>query len=339
MNQPTDSVPLHYVGQIQSYLESLGLNTATWLARAELSSLDVIEDRKLLSFSQYQLLIQQAILLSQQPQLGLYIGRRLSFNTHGALGLAILSCQTIRQVLNVFQRYVLTRTPLIDIEIEEQQSQFSVSMVERIDLTEIRACFYEVMMVSISNILHIALPGQALIQAINMPFDAPEYACEYKTFFPCRVQFSSEKGQILLNKALLELPLSHADPHAFHQAKLMCEAELKKVRSQQSLKGQVHAMLLNSREQFLDLAQVSDALHLSPRTLHRRLKKQNTSYHEILDEVRAVLAKQYITLYRQSNQQAAFNLGYSDVANFRRAFKRWYGCSPQVMRENENEPN
>ena len=336
MNQSSDLVPLHYVGQIQHYLESLGLDVSTWLASVDLTSVDVIEDKKLLSFNQYRHLIKQAILISQQPQLGLYVGQRLSINSHGALGFALLSCESIRQVLSVFQRYVMTRTPLIDVTINEESDTLCITMLERIDLAEIRPCFFEVMMVTVTNILNMVLPNQALVTKINMPFEEPDYKAIYQSLFDCDLSFSGEKAQIWLNTAMLDLPLIHADPHAFHHAKLLCEAELQTIKSQQSLKGQVHAMLLNSREQFLDLKQISHALHMSPRTLHRHLKKQNSSYHQILDEVRAMLVKQYIILYRQNIQQVAFNLGYSDVANFRRAFKRWYGCSPQAMRQREN---
>ena len=55
---------------------------------------------------------------------------------------------------------------------------------------------------------------------------------------------------------------------------------------------------------------------------------EDTSYKELLDDVRHLLAKRYLDNKQLSIQEIAFTLGYSDIANFRRAFKRWQGMAP-----------
>ena len=71
----------------------------------------------------------------------------------------------------------------------------------------------------------------------------------------------------------------------------------------------------------LDL--VSQQLYMTPRTLHRRLQKEGTSYQKLLDEVRHSLAIKYLESGLLNIQEIAYALDYSDSANFRRAFKRW----------------
>ena len=68
--------------------------------------------------------------------------------------------------------------------------------------------------------------------------------------------------------------------------------------------------------------------HLTPRTLHRRLVDKGTSFKDILEELRHMLAVQYLLNSKLSIQEIGFNLGYSDQANFRRAFKRWKNIAP-----------
>ena len=73
--------------------------------------------------------------------------------------------------------------------------------------------------------------------------------------------------------------------------------------------------------------------HLTPRTLHRRLQEEGTSYKEILESVRHKLAVAHLKAGHLSVQEIAYTLGYTDMANFRRAFKRWEGVAPSDYRQ------
>ncbi|GKQ51290.1 hypothetical protein BRSPCE3_21450 [Bradyrhizobium sp. Ce-3] len=73
---------------------------------------------------------------------------------------------------------------------------------------------------------------------------------------------------------------------------------------------------------------MSDSLSLSPRRLRRRLDAEQTSYRDIVAEVRKILAIKYLRETRLTHEEIASRLGYSDGANFRRAFIRWTGKNP-----------
>ena len=72
--------------------------------------------------------------------------------------------------------------------------------------------------------------------------------------------------------------------------------------------------------------------HLTPRTLHRRLLEEGTSFKEILEQVRHTLAVEYLKAGHLSIEEIAYTLGYTDMANFRRAFKRWEVMPPSRYR-------
>ena len=74
-------------------------------------------------------------------------------------------------------------------------------------------------------------------------------------------------------------------------------------------------------------------LYVTPRTLHRRLQREQTSYKQILREVRHALAIEHLKSGRLSVEEIAWTLGYSDVANFRRAFRQWEGVAPSDYRQ------
>lgn len=78
---------------------------------------------------------------------------------------------------------------------------------------------------------------------------------------------------------------------------------------------------------------VAEALHMTPRNLHRRLQKEDTSFKHLLNEVRQDLALQYIQDRSMTLTEISFMLGFSEVSSFSRAFKNWTGKAPSAMRQ------
>lgn len=74
------------------------------------------------------------------------------------------------------------------------------------------------------------------------------------------------------------------------------------------------------------------ALRLSRRTLQRRLKAEKTSFQKVLQEVRAVLAVNYLSDERLRSLEIAMLLGYSNISTFTTAFKSWYDMPPAAYR-------
>ena len=75
------------------------------------------------------------------------------------------------------------------------------------------------------------------------------------------------------------------------------------------------------------------ALLLSRRTLQRRLKAEKTSFQKVLQEVRAVLAINYLSDERLKSLEIAMLLGYSNISTFTTAFKSWYDVPPAEYRQ------
>jgi AraC-like DNA-binding protein len=84
-------------------------------------------------------------------------------------------------------------------------------------------------------------------------------------------------------------------------------------------------------------AEIANQLGMSVRSLRRQLAEEGTSFGEILDRVRQRLAHRYLEDKRISLQQAAWLLGYSEIAAFNHAFKRWTGTSPSRARQSASQ--
>lgn len=81
------------------------------------------------------------------------------------------------------------------------------------------------------------------------------------------------------------------------------------------------------------LRDIAQRLCMSERTLRRRLRDLGTSYQRIIEDVRVQMAKGFLCDPSLSTQTIAERLGYAETSNFRIAFKRWTGASPQRFRE------
>jgi AraC-like DNA-binding protein len=94
----------------------------------------------------------------------------------------------------------------------------------------------------------------------------------------------------------------------------------------------VQDALSNLQDGVPPLNAITRRLGISERTLRRRLKSVGTSYNGILKEMRAAAAKDLLQNKMVTVDRVAAQLGYSESANFRHAFKRWTGQSPQSYR-------
>jgi AraC-like DNA-binding protein len=68
--------------------------------------------------------------------------------------------------------------------------------------------------------------------------------------------------------------------------------------------------------------------------LPRKLGEEGTSFAEILDQLRAALAKRYLDDETLPVSEIAWLLGYREVSSLTHAFKRWIGITPRRFRSN-----
>jgi AraC-like DNA-binding protein len=71
---------------------------------------------------------------------------------------------------------------------------------------------------------------------------------------------------------------------------------------------------------------------MSVRSLQRRLKEENLTWQQLIEQTRRVLVERHLRQPGMSITQLAFLLGFADVSSFSRAFRKWYGASPSQLR-------
>lgn len=323
-------MPVYYIAQLSDYLRECHINSGAWLAHFGLSEQALLKPDVLIDYKTYEQMILSAVKLSKQTDIGLKLGQRLSITSHGVLGFALLNCATLRQAIEICQRYVGIRTPLLEVDLIEQTNSAILVIDELVNIDNIRQVFTESLLVSLQESLGFVVGHQKLFKKIELNYPQPVHLIAYQQTFDCQTSFGHQKCRLLLDKQLLDLPLRGKDEHSFSQAEALCKVELDKIKRYRQLAGQVYNLLMLSSPEQRTLAAIAEKLFLAPRTLHRHLVSQGSHFKEILAQVKSEQAK---TLLKRgkSVKSVAYTLGYNDSANFRRAFKRWEQMTPQAF--------
>ena len=154
----------------------------------------------------------------------------------------------------------------------------------------------------------------------------------FNAFFNAPVSFGSDTDSLTFNTASLntDLPTSNAEL-AYHNDKIVADylARFDSSRLSERVRTIFIERLVTGK---FSEEQIAEQLNLSLRSMQRRLRDEQTSYQQLLDETRLELALQYINRTSLTVAQIAPLLGFSDSSNFNRAFKRWLGISPSKYR-------
>lgn len=323
--------PVYYLRQIADQLSSCGVGVEAWLARHRLAPDQLSDTTLTLPFAAYHALLEDAVAASGEPAIGLLVGARLPINTHGVLGLAAMSSPTLRQTVDMLARYVALRTPLVAISHAASGGTLRIRIEPALPLGGIHALVMEAVTLTVKNVLDF-VAGARHVAYTGFDFGEPAYAALARDLFQCEVRYGQAWTGLELPLAVVDQPLKLADPTTFSEAAAMCQREFDRLRQPASLAARVRRAMLDNPGQFPSLQVTARLFNCTPRTLHRRLQEEGTSFQQLLDQVRHRLACEHLKAGKLDVQEIAYALGYTEIANFRRAFKRWEGVPPSAYR-------
>ena len=331
-DDPTPTLTIQYLQHVAAQLRSVGVDVERWLGLNRLTEAQLDEGALAVTYPVLRQLVLDALSLSREPALGLFVGERLVTSTHGFVGYAAIHSGTLREVLEVFQRFMSLRTSLLVITSEARADVVRLQITEAAPLGEIQRPVLEAAVLSMKNVLDDVSMRACRVGEVAFPFPAPEYAALAEELFGCAVRYGQPWAGFTLPQEVMDTPLRMAHPEAFRDAARLCQRELDKLEAHTTLAARVRRLLLGRQNGFPSLQATARRLHMTPRTLHRHLVKEGTSYRDLLEDVRHTLAVDHLASGSASIQEIAYMLGYSDDANFRRAFRRWESTSPSAYR-------
>ncbi len=323
-------LPVYYLGHLIDVLSEHSFPIEAWLQQHQLSTETVYSVETKIAPEQFDELIQQALSQGNMHHIGLTIGRKLQIAHHGTFGLALLNCETIEQMIKFVQQYLVIRIPFIEINIVHKHDQVLVLAKDTHWQGDLHRFVIEAVSGAMFNIfmaLQQKVPTLS-IDCLFFDYPKPQYIEKYNMFSPTVLEFDRAYCGVAINEKLLNQKIPNVDKLGFIQAQQACEQELQKWLQFASVSGKVQQCLMQKQFLRASLESVAQQLNISTRTLHRQLKQEGNSFKKIQERHQASIARECLLVYGYSVSQTAANLGFDDVANFRRAFKRWYSCTP-----------
>ncbi len=162
----------------------------------------------------------------------------------------------------------------------------------------------------------------------------PEYVEVYKQHFRCPLKFNQKEDAIVLDRKLAEKSIPGSYPYMKNILMEYAEGLLAKLEAGKQFQDDVKRIIADLLPKgFVDIEQISEKLNMSRWTLTRQLKKEGTTFKELLSELRKEFAMNYLENKKLSATEIAFLLGYSEASAFQRAFKSWTGKNPNEYRK------
>ena len=170
-------------------------------------------------------------------------------------------------------------------------------------------------------------------ESMAFQHERPGGAHELARIFACPVTFGAARTEMLFAPSVLQLPLKRTDSRLLAILTRYADSLLTSMPRRGDLVAAAVSEIARQMAKSLpSLSSTADAVHLSERTLQRRLAEHGLDHSTLLDEVRRGLALKYIGDAGLSIHEIAFILHFSDSAAFYRAFKRWTGEAPARYR-------
>ena len=157
-------------------------------------------------------------------------------------------------------------------------------------------------------------------------FPAPPARAErYDELFGVAPEFAAAESALRFDPEVLDRLLPQYNEHTAALTQEQCRQLLAKRHKRVGLAGQVRDLLLRHPSAPPNVARIAAALHMSERTLRRRLADEGVSVRALLDEIREQLAEELLISGGLTVGQVAERLGYVEISSFSQAFRRWKG--------------
>jgi AraC-like DNA-binding protein len=274
----------------------------------------------------------RAVEASGNPAIGLNMARVIRPSSFSVVGYALMSSSTLREGFARLVRYQRIIAEGADLSLRAEAQGYALRLAIHGDRLPPAPQSAEA---SLAYMLAFARwIGGPAVQPLQVRLQgpAPAQSAPYREVFAAPLQFDSNEYALLFAREVLDRPLPTANAELAELHDRFAGEYLARFSDSRvsHMARQVICRLLPEGEPKRET--VAQALHLSQRTLQRRLQEEGSSFQGLLEDTRRELALQYLAQPERSLLEIAYLLGFADPSNFFRAFRRWFDCTPGEYR-------
>lgn len=268
------------------------------------------------------------------PISGALAGKSYRVNDLGVFGYAFASTANLQHALMLADKYnsllgnVFKRAELV-VGDHLECKLFNVQGLDD-------DCISFFAALSMSARLHVArsIFGDDLnYSKVHFDFNDEPNRHIYEALFGCPVVFNADFNAWEIDLKELQRERKEGNHSDCTQYLSYCNELLEQIKQKDSLVNEIQQILVSCAGDYPDIEMLASAFKVSSRTLRRQLANLGTSYQKILNKVRCQLSIEYLTRTEITIEDISNLIGFSDVTNFRHAFKKWVGKTPSHYRK------
>jgi AraC-like DNA-binding protein len=312
-------------------LVDAGVSPLEVLRRAGLPMGLFNQERILLTTEEFFAFYRGIAQVSRDPAIGLKLGTEDRIERYDPIAIAALCTRSFRDALARLGRYKQLTCPE-RIDVIERGNECAVRFTWLLAEEEEPAILVDV---CFAWIMAIARRGTGRsIRPKCVEFQrAAAHREMYEKHFQCPIKFEAAKNALVFSNADMDSAFVTYNADLLAAVAPQLEAELKQQLAEKDLREQVKGTLKRLLAgQRPGIREVARELHLSTRTLQRRLTEDGVTFQQLMEEARRELARHYLVHSSLELNETAYLLGYEDANSFFRAFHEWEGTSPGQWR-------
>lgn len=269
------------------------------------------------------------------PALGAKIGRTYRIEDIGVFGYAIASAQNLGHALEMTDQYHALLGNLLKHVTLNHKTHFSCKLINVQNIDDNTLSFF----IALSNSAKLHLGRQIFGDDLNyvdvsFTFNDEANRQVYETIYGCTVEFNAKFNGWSINKNDLQSQKQLQADTDLANYLPYCNELMESLRQKESMVNEIQQILISCAGDYPDIEMLASAFNISSRTLRRKLASLGTSYQKILNKVRCHLSIEYLSKTDIAVEDISHLIGFSDVTNFRHAFKKWVGQTPSHYRKN-----
>ncbi|WP_434278013.1 AraC family transcriptional regulator ligand-binding domain-containing protein [Acinetobacter sp. CE-15] len=327
-------IPPTILTSLIHYAERQRWDYAAWFHDSGLDIEQIQQAQSIVHFNQICNVLSQAIISYQVPDLGLKLGRSEGLIGMGILGFAMQSCKIFADALDIVLRYHRISGSVLNVKYAIQDDLFKCEITERFPCNELQAFFYDEFFSSTITCLDVMLGDHNDVVSLELSYFPSEYQEQYYYTFGCPIQFNSDKNIISFKQNILHRSLKNYSATNYATAIQICERTLKEIDqlNQISYLYLLEHLIEQHLPEHFKIQQAAEHLCISERHLRRQLLSEGLTFQKIRQNVLEHKAKRLLE-QNLSMSEISLKLGFSELREFRRAFKRWTGQAPSVYKQ------
>lgn len=268
------------------------------------------------------------------PIAGARIGSSYQVSDLGVFGYAVASARNLGHAFEIESKYYSLLGNLLKRSNAFVDHFMYATMYNVQNIDDESLAFF--IALANSSRIHIArsiFGDDIKFENVQFTFDDEENRAEYEKLYGCHVEFNSPQNSWSLDTRLFERERKDGNNADCTRYLPYCNELMAQLKQKDSLVNEIQQILVSCAGDYPDIEMLASAFNVSSRTLRRQLANLDTSYQKILNKVRCQLSIEYLTRTEIAVEDISNLIGFSDVTNFRHAFKKWVNKTPSAYRK------